>query len=71
MSSCAVFEKELIITKDITDQNHHDEFAEGPSKLIKELKDNKDWEIFNFFNNGIFKSKPSSTGLTFIQKCKK
>ena len=65
------FEKELIITKDITDQNHHDEFAEGPSKLIKELKENKDWEIFNFFNNGIFKSKPSSTGLTFIQKCKK
>jgi len=64
------FEKELIITKDITDQNHHDEFALGPSKLIKELKENKDWEIFNLFNNGIFKSKPSSTGLTILQRCK-
>jgi len=64
------FEKELIVTKDITDQNHHDEFANGPSKLIKELKDSDDWEIFNFFNNGIFKSKPASTGLTFVQRCK-
>ena len=64
------FEKELIVTKDITDQNHHDEFANGPSKLIKELKDSDEWEIFNFFNNGIFKSKPASTGLTFVQRCK-
>ena len=64
------FEKDLIITKDITDQNHHDDFVNGPSKLIKELKDNSEWEIFNFFNNGIFKSKPSSTGLTFVQRCK-
>ena len=44
------FEKELIITKDITDQQHHDEFANGPSKLIKELKDSDEWEIFNFFS---------------------
>jgi len=65
------FEKELIITKDISDQNHHDEFVDGPSKLIRELKDNSDWEVFNFFNNGIFKNKPASTGLTFIQRCKK
>jgi len=65
------FEKDLIITKDITDQNHHDTFANGPAKLIKELKDNPDWEIFNFFNNGIFRSKPSSTGLTILQRCKK
>jgi hypothetical protein len=39
--------------------------------LIKELKDNKEWEIFNFFNNGIFKTKPASTGLTILQRCKK
>ena len=64
------FEKDLIVTKDITDQNHHDEFANGPSKLIEELKENDKWEIFNFFNNGIFKSKPASTGLTFVQRCK-
>ena len=64
------FEKDLIITKDISDQNHHDEFANGPAQLIRELKDNKEWEIFNFFNNGIFRSRPASTGLTFIQRCK-
>ena len=64
------FEKDLIITKDITDQNHNDNFANGPAKLIKELKDNSDWEIFNFFNNGIFRSRPSSTGLTILQRCK-
>jgi len=64
------FEKEYIITKDITDQNHNDEFAKGPTELIKLLKEDKEWEVFNFFNNGIFKSKPASTGLTFVQRCK-
>ena len=64
------FEKEYIITKDISDQNHHDEFVNGPSQLIKLLKEDKEWEVFNFFNNGIFKSKPASTGLTFVQRCK-
>lgn len=63
------FEKEHIITADIRD-GYHQEYAEGPSKLIKELKENKDWEVFNFFNNGILRNKPASTGLTFIQKCK-
>jgi hypothetical protein len=65
------YEKEHIITNDVSEQNHHDEYVNGPSKLIEELKENNDWEIFNFFNNGIFKSRPSSTGLTFVQRCKK
>lgn len=65
------YEKEHIVTNDVLDQNHHDEFANGPSELIRLLKDNKEWEVFNFFNNGIFKTKPSSTGLTFVQRCKK
>jgi hypothetical protein len=65
------FEKEHIVTEDVSVQEHHDEFANGPSKLIAELKENKEWEIFNFFNNGIFRSRPSSTGITFIQRCKK
>jgi len=65
------YEKEHIVTNDVSEQKHHDEFANGPSKLIKELKENNNWEIFNFFNNGIFKSRPSSTGLTFVQRCKK
>lgn len=65
------YEKEHIVTNDVLEQNHHDEYVNGPAKLIEELKENNDWEIFNFFNNGIFKSRPSSTGLTFVQRCKK
>lgn len=64
------FEKDLIITKDVSDQKHHQSFS-GPDKLVTELQKNKDWEVFNFFNNGILRNKPASTGLTFIQKCKK
>ena len=64
------FEKEYIVTDDIK-ENDHQEITNGPSQLINQLKENKDWEIFNFFNNGIFKSKPASTGLTILQRCKK
>jgi len=63
------FEKEYIVTDDIK-SNDHQEITNGPSKLVKELKENKEWEIFNFFNNGIFKTKPASTGLTILQRCK-
>ena len=65
------FEKELIITEDVKSQNHHDNITNGPSQLIELLKNDNSWEIFNFFNNGIFKSRPSSTGLTLVQRCKK
>jgi len=61
------YEKDYIVTKDIVDQNHHDEFVNGPSQLIELLKEDKSWEIFNLFNNGVYKSKPSSTGLTLIR----
>ena len=64
------FEKELIITDEIK-KDDHQEITNGPSKLVKELSDDSDWEIFNFFNNGIFKTRPSSTGLTILQKCQK
>jgi len=64
------FEKDLIITEDVKSQNHHDNITNGPSQLIKLLKENKEWEVFNFFNNGIFKSKPASTGFTILQRCK-
>ena len=64
------FEKELIVTDEIK-KDDHQEITNGPSKLVKELSDDSDWEIFNFFNNGIFKTRPSSTGLTILQKCQK
>jgi len=63
------FEKDLIITDEIKTKDHQ-EITSGPVQLVNELKENKDWEIFNFFNNGIFKTKPASTGLTILQRCK-
>ena len=59
------YAENYIVTKDITDQNHHDEFAIGPSKFIEEIGD--EWQRFDFFNEGIIKDKPSSTGLTLIR----
>ena len=64
------YEKEHIVTHDVKSENHQ-EYANGPSRFVKELKQNSEWELFNFFNNGILRTKPASTGLTFIQKCKK
>ena len=63
------FEKELIVTEDVKEKNHHAPF-DGPTKLIKELKESNEWELFNFFNNGVMKEKPSTTGLTLIQRCR-
>lgn len=65
----ASYEKTHILTEDTKDDSHF-EYSNGPSELIKELKNNPEWEIFNFFNNGIFRSKPASTGLTILQRCK-
>lgn len=64
------YEREYLVSNDISEQNHYEEFANGPSQLVQELKENSEWEIFNFFNNGILKTKPSSTGLTILQRCK-
>lgn len=60
------YAEKYIVTKDITDQNHHDKFAEGPSKFIQEIGDQ--WQRFDFFNEGIIKDKPSSTGLTLLRR---
>jgi hypothetical protein len=56
------YEKALIISEDAKKDYHS---FTGPSKLIEEL--GPEWRLFNFFNEGILKSKPSSTGLTIIQ----
>lgn len=53
-----------IVTNDIQNWDRWD----GPIRFVKELKDSKDWEVFNLFNFGIVKNKPSSTGLTLIRK---
>jgi len=56
------YEKALIISEDAKKDYHK---FDGPSTFIEEL--GPEWKLFNFFNEGILKSKPSSTGLTLIQ----
>lgn len=61
----STYENELIISEDSKkDWNKFD----GPAKLIKELSDSKDWNIINLFNHKILPTKPSSTGITLLNK---
>ncbi len=60
------YHDKFIVTQEIKDRNEHDDWS-GPIKLVKEIDGNK-WEVFNLFNHGIIKNKPSSTGLTLIRK---
>lgn len=41
---------------------------DGPSKLVKELKNNDEWVVLDLFNHGLLKTKPSSTGLTIVKR---
>lgn len=56
------YQEELIITED--EKNNYEPF-DGPAKYLKEIS--TDWKQFNFFNVGNYPSKPSTTGLTFLQ----
>ena len=60
------YHDKFIITQEVKDRNEHDDWS-GPIKLAKEIDSNK-WEVFNLFNHGIVKNKPSSTGLTLIRR---
>jgi len=35
---------------------------------VKELEKSKKWNVVNLFNNGIVKDKPSSTGITIVNR---
>ena len=59
------YENELIISED--SKKNWDKF-DGPAKLIKELGNNKDWNIINLFNHKILPNKPSSTGITLLNR---
>jgi hypothetical protein len=60
------YHDKFIVTQEVKDRGEHDDWS-GPIQLIKEI-DNDKWEIFNLFNHGIVKNKPSSTGLTLIRR---
>jgi hypothetical protein len=59
------YENSLIISEDAKATHHR---FDGPSKLIKELAENPEWNLINLFNFGILKDKPSSSGITIINK---
>ena len=56
------YEDNYIVSKDLKDYH---KFTEGPSKFIEEISD--EWQRFDFFNEGILDTKPSSTGLTLLR----
>jgi len=59
------FENKLIISEDA--KKDYFKF-DGPSRLIKELQNSTEWNIINLFNFGILNTKPSSSGLTIINR---
>lgn len=59
------YEESLIISED-TKKDHHR--FDGPSKLVKELQENPEWNLINLFNFRILVDKPSSSGITIINR---
>lgn len=61
------YESSLIVSEDA--KKDYFKF-DGPSKLVKELENNTTWNLINLHNFGIFSTKPSSSGITLINKRK-
>lgn len=59
------YENSFIISEDAKKDWHR---FDGPAKFIKELKNNSKWNLVNLFNHNILKDKPSSTGISIINK---
>ena len=59
------YEETLVVTED-EKKNFHS--FDGPAKFIKELEKNTDWNLVNLFNFGILDTKPSSSGITIINR---
>lgn len=59
------FEETLVITEDEKNDFHS---FDGPSRFIKELEKNSDWNLINLFNFGILDTRPSSSGITLINR---
>ena len=64
------FDKAIFTLNQILNLNEkkdHHRF-DGPSKFIKELEKNPSYNLINLFNFGILPNKPSSSGITVINK---
>mgnify|MGYP000064492654 CR=1 FL=1 len=58
----------FLFTREDAKKDHYR--FDGPSKLVKELQDNPEWNLINLFNFRIIPTKPSSTGITIINRKK-
>jgi hypothetical protein len=61
----ADYEESLIVSEDA--KNDHFRF-DGPSRLVKELEKNPDYNLINLHNFRILSNKPASSGLTIINR---
>jgi len=59
------YEESLIVSEDAKKDHHR---FDGPSRLIKELQQNPEWNLVNLFNFRILSDKPSSSGITIVNK---
>jgi hypothetical protein len=61
------YEETLIVSEDAKKDHHR---FNGPSKFIKELEKNPNYNLINLHNFRILMDKPSSSGITIINKKK-
>jgi hypothetical protein len=61
------YEETLIISDD--SKKDHYRF-DGPAILIEEMKHSDEWSVMNLFNFGSLPTKPSSSGITLINRKK-
>ena len=59
------YEETLIVSED-TKKDHYR--FDGPAKFVKELEENPEWNLIKLHNFRILKDKPSSSGITIINK---
>jgi hypothetical protein len=61
------YEETLIVSEDAKKDHYR---FDGPSKLVQELQKNQDWNLINLHNFRILVDKPSSSGITIINRKK-
>jgi hypothetical protein len=59
------YEETLLVSED-SKKDHHE--FNGPAKFIEELQENPTWNLINLFNFRTLSTKPTSSGLTIINK---
>jgi hypothetical protein len=59
------YSNSLIVSEDIKKDYYS---FDGPARFIKELQKNTEWNLVNLFNFHTFTDKPSSSGITIINR---